>query len=105
MLVTTVEHLPDRQYEIGQLFTVTNVRAANVMRDIRENIRNLVGGKMTHYENLLQEAVDEAIEQLASKAKEAGYDGVLGLRIAHPTVVEGGVELLVYGSGFRYLDQ
>jgi len=105
MLVTTVEHIPNREYELGQLLTVSIVRAANVMRDIRENIRNLVGGKMTHYEKLLQESVDEAIEEISAQAKEGGYDGIIGFKIAHPTVVEGGVELIVYGTAFRYLDK
>jgi len=88
--------------EIGELLTTVNVSAANVVRDIRENIRNLVGGRMTHYEALVQEAVDRALADLEAKAAARGYDGVLGVRIVHPNVAEGGVEVVVYGNGFRY---
>lgn len=90
------------QVEIGELLTVVVVMAANVVRDIRENIRNLVGGRMTHYERLIQGAVDAALADLQSKAQTRGYDGVIGVKISHPVVVEGGVEVIVYGNGFRW---
>jgi uncharacterized protein YbjQ (UPF0145 family) len=50
----------------------------------------------------VQEAVDRALADLEAKAAARGYDGVLGVRIVHPNVVEGGVEVVVYGNGFRY---
>jgi len=85
---------------IGEIITVVVVRAANVVKDIRENIRNLVGGKMGHYEKLIQIAIDEGLAELESKSKEKGYDGVLGVKISNPTVVEGGVEVIIYGNGY-----
>ncbi|MEZ4638870.1 MAG: heavy metal-binding domain-containing protein [Caldilineaceae bacterium] len=66
-----------------------------------ENIRNLIGGRMTHYEALIQTAVEQALADLDRKAKDKGYDGVIGVKISHPTVVDGGVEVVVYGNGFR----
>lgn len=91
----------DTVIEVGELLTAVTVMAANVVRDIRENIRNLVGGRMTHYEALIDEAVQKALGDLEQKAKSRGYDGVIGVKIANPTVVDGGVEVVVYGNGFR----
>ena len=83
---------------IGGLITVVIVRAANVVKDIRENIRNFVGGRMGHYETLIQTAVDEGLNELEVKAKIKGYDGVLGVKITNTTVIDGGVELIIYGN-------
>ncbi|MEX1018630.1 MAG: heavy metal-binding domain-containing protein [Litorilinea sp.] len=88
------------EVEVGELLTVVVVMAANVVRDIRENIRNLVGGRMTHYEKLIQNAIDAALADLQTKAQAKGYDGVVGVKISHPVVVEGGVEVIAYGNGF-----
>jgi len=93
---------PDRPVEVGGMVSAVVVNAANVVRDIRENIRNLIGGRMVHYERLIQTAVDTALAELQAKARAAGYDGVVGVRISHPTVVDGGVEVIVYGNGFRW---
>lgn len=87
--------------EIGELLVVVTVYAANVVRDVRENIRNLIGGRMNHYESMIQTAVEQALVDLDQKAKEKGYDGVVGVKIVHPNVVDGGVEVVVYGNGFR----
>jgi uncharacterized protein YbjQ (UPF0145 family) len=87
--------------QVGELLLVVTVFAANVVKDIRENIRNLVGGRMGHYEQLVEEAVQVAMDELANKAHARGYDGVVAIKISHPSLVEGGVEVVVYGNGFR----
>lgn len=93
---------PGDAIELGELLTVVVVNAANVVKDIRENIRNLVGGRMTHYERLIDDAVNTALRELDQKAIAKGYDGVIGVKVANPTVVDGGVEIIVYGNGFRF---
>jgi uncharacterized protein YbjQ (UPF0145 family) len=100
-MLIALDHYPGAEIELGELITVTHVAAANVVKDIRENIRNLVGGRMTHYEALIGNAVANALRELDQKALSQGYDGVIGVKISHPVVVEGAVEVIVYGNGFR----
>ncbi|MEZ4608829.1 MAG: hypothetical protein R2838_00985 [Caldilineaceae bacterium] len=53
----SLDHLPDGQVEVGELLTVVVIMAANVVRDLRENIRNLTGGHAIFHEHLVQRAV------------------------------------------------
>ena len=92
-------HRPD--VEVGDLIVVVVVYAANIVQDVRENIRNLVGGRMSHYETLVSKAVEQGLADLKEKAKAQGYDGVLGVKFSHPVVVDGGVEVIIYGNGYR----
>ena len=101
-MLFTIDHIPRREVEVGELLTAVAVAAANVVKDIRENVRNLVGGRMSHYEKLIDDTVNYALEALERKASERGYDGVLGVRISHPSLVDGGVEVVVCGNGFKY---
>lgn len=105
ILLLAIDTLPSEPVELGGLITVVSVHAANVVRDIRENLRNLVGGRMVHYEQLIQQAVNAALLDLQNAARAEGYDGVLGVKISHPTVVDGGVEVIVYGNGFRWRER
>lgn len=100
-MLISLDSVADPTLEIGSLITVVVVKAANVVNDVRENIRNLVGGRMQHYEKLIEEALEQALAELERKAQAQGYDGVIGVKIAHPTVVNGGVEIIVYGNGYR----
>ena len=104
-MLIALDHLKEPQIEIGELLTVVVVKAANVVNDVRENIRNLAGGRMEHYEKLIQDAVDIALNDLDEKAKKLGYDGVIGLKISNPMVVNGGTEIVVYGNAFKKLDR
>jgi uncharacterized protein YbjQ (UPF0145 family) len=105
LLLISLDQVHDRDIEIGELLVVVAVNAANIVKDVRENIKNLVGGRLAHYEQLIESTVERALGQLEQKATEQGYDGVLGVKISHPHVVAGGVEVVVYGNGFRYTKQ
>ncbi len=100
-MLIALDHPHRDDIEIGELLVVVTVYAANIVQDVRENIRNLVGGRMAHYERLIEVAVEKALADLEAKAAAKGYDGVLGVKISHPSVVDGGVEVVVYGNGFR----
>jgi len=93
--------VPHEDVEIGELLVVVTVYAANIVKDVRENLRNLVGGRMVHYEQLIQTAMEQALADLEAKARDKGYDGVLGVKISHPSLVDGGVEVIVYGNGYK----
>ena len=90
------------EVEVGELITAVSVNSASIVRDVHENIRNLMGGKLNHYERLLERTLEQALAKLETKAVDKGYDGVIGIKISHPTIVEGGVEVLVIGNGFKY---
>jgi uncharacterized protein YbjQ (UPF0145 family) len=100
-MLIALDQINNSQIEVGELITVVVVRAANAAKDFLENVKNVTGGKMTHYEGLIQNALQEALKQLEEEAKQKGYDGVVGVKICHPTVVIGGVEIIVYGNGFK----
>lgn len=107
MPLLTVENPPNgrvggRPIELGGLVSTSAVQASNIVRDVVEMVRNAVGGRMTRYERLLDLTQERALARFQEKLAEAGYDGAVGVRFAHPTVVDGGSELIVYGTGFRY---
>lgn len=103
-MLYTPDILP-QEVELGELLTVCAITAANVVKDVRENLRNLVGGELKHYEALTERTLERALAKLEAKAAERGYDGVLSVKIATPKVVEGGVEIIVYGNGFKFKAQ
>lgn len=100
MMITT--DILQEPIEMGEFLYVNVVKAANVVKDIHENIRNLTGGRMGHYENLTSSAITIALQELEQKAKEKGYDGVIGVKFSHPQVAQNVVEIIAYGNGFKY---
>ncbi|MEZ5774963.1 MAG: heavy metal-binding domain-containing protein [Hyphomicrobiaceae bacterium] len=102
MPLITIER-PARPVAEGGVVHAVVFRAANIVRDVREHITNTFGGRMRRYEALTEEAIAEALAALEEKARAAGYDGVMGVRIEHPRIVDGGVGVVAYGTGFHYV--
>ena len=96
------EAIPDRPIEQGDMVYACAVSGANILRDMREAVINTIGGHMTKYEALLDQTIARALEVLSQRARDQGYDGVLGIRISHPTITSGAIEVVVAGTGFRY---
>jgi uncharacterized protein YbjQ (UPF0145 family) len=100
-MLISLDHLQNPKIEVGELLTVVVVNSANILKDIKAGFVSSVGGRMKDYEKTIQDAVDIALRDLEEKAKDAGYDGVIGVKISNPTVVTGGAEVIVYGNGFK----
>ncbi len=93
---------PEASTQLGDFLFASSVCAANVVRDISANIKNLTGGNLYHYEDLIERSVARALDRLKEKAKALGYNGIINLRISHPAVVDGTVSVTVYGNGWIF---
>ena len=105
MPLFTVEQLQGRTIEEGPMLFAVAVGAANILKDIREHITNTLGGRMSRYEELAEGTLSRALTDLETKARDGGWDGVVGVRIDHPKIADGGVSVVVYGTPFRYVDK
>ena len=100
MRLVTTETI-DEPVRHGELIYACAVSGANVLRDMREAITNTLGGEMVRYEALLDKTIARALANLSERAREKGYDGVLAVRISHPVITNGAVEVVVAGTGYH----
>jgi uncharacterized protein YbjQ (UPF0145 family) len=100
MQLLTCETL-DQPVERGEMVYAVAVSGANILRDMREAVVNTFGGRMTKYEALLDRTIARALDELAARARAKGYDGVLGIRVLHPTITNGAIAVTVTGTAFR----
>ena len=101
MRLVTTETI-DEAITLGSMVSACAVTGANIIRDMREAITNTIGGRMLRYERLLDKTMAAAFDNLRERAKAENYDGVLGIRVSHPMIVSGAIEIVVTGTGFRY---
>jgi uncharacterized protein YbjQ (UPF0145 family) len=99
----TTESLCGRTIREGEIVAFSAVSGANVLRDMREAITNVIGGAMRRYEYLTEKTIERALDGLAAKAKAKGYDGVAGVRLEHQHIVAGSIAVTVYGTAFHFV--
>ena len=99
MIVTTIEMVPGREIKehLG-LVQGNTVRTKHVGRDIMAGLKNIVGGELQGYTELLDEARSEATERMISEARALGANAVVNVRFSTSAVTQGASELYVYGT-------
>ena len=102
MLITTADDFPDREVERTIGMVVANaVRARHVGRDILAGLKNLVGGEIGAYQQLLMESRNEALRRLVTDAEAQGADAIVAMRMATSSIAQGASEVLVYGTAVK----
>lgn len=102
MIVTNTETVPGmhmvRHFGLVQGSTI---RAKNIGRDFMAGMKNLVGGELKGYTELLQESRDEALRRLIEQAQDLGANAVVNLRFSTSSVAAGAAEILCYGTAVQ----
>jgi uncharacterized protein YbjQ (UPF0145 family) len=102
MILCNTEEVPGRTIrEFYGVVTGSTVRAKHLGRDLMAGLKNLVGGELRGYTELLQEAREEAIARMLEQARALGANAVVGVRFSTSSVAQGAAELFAYGTAVR----
>ncbi|RJU92993.1 MAG: YbjQ family protein [Candidatus Poseidoniales archaeon] len=99
LMMSNVESIPGKNIvnSLG-LVTGSTVRAKNIGKDIFAGFKNLVGGELKVYTELLNESRNEAIQRMMIDAHARGANGIVNVRFATSNVAAGASELFCYGT-------
>lgn len=105
ILVTTTENVPGQRYEIiGEVFGLTT-QSKNVIKNIGAGLKNIVGGQIKSYSELLSEARDTAISRLRNNAEEMGADAVVMMRFDSDSIGQDMETVAAYGTAVKFVNQ
>ncbi len=99
MVIVNTEIVPGHTIrEVKGLVQGNTIRAKHVGRDIAAGFKNLLGGELRGYTELLTEARRQAIERMMSQAQELGANAIVNVRFTTSAVTQGAAELYAYGT-------
>lgn len=99
MLLSNLEIVPGKRVvkHLG-LVQGSTVRAKHVGKDLLAGFKNIVGGELKAYTELLQESREEATARMVKQAESIGANAVLNVRFATSSITQGAAELFAYGT-------
>ncbi|MDH4164801.1 MAG: YbjQ family protein [Gammaproteobacteria bacterium] len=99
MELSNLEVIPGRQVvrHLG-LVQGSTVRSKHAGRDIMAGLKNIVGGELKGYTELLIEARQEAIERMVAQAQAVGANAVINVRFSTSNITSGAAEVMAYGT-------
>ncbi len=99
VIITNTETVPGKSItKFYGVVTGSTVRAKNIGRDIAASLKNLVGGELKGYTELLEEARTEAMERMTQEAESVGANAIVNVRFSTTSVSQGAAELFAYGT-------
>jgi uncharacterized protein YbjQ (UPF0145 family) len=102
MLCSNTEEIPGQQIvEFYGVVTGSTVRAKHIGRDFAAGLKNILGGELKGYTELLQEARQEALHRMMEQARSVGANAVINVRFATSSIAQGAAELFAYGTAVK----
>lgn len=104
MILTNIDYIPNKT--VSEHYGIVNgscVRSKHVGRDIMASMKNIFGGELKGYTELLEETRAQAIERMQKQAEKVGANAILNIRFSTSSVAAGAAEIYVYGTAVRVL--
>ena len=99
MIISNLELIPGKRVtkHLG-LVQGSTVRSKHIGRDLMAGLKNIFGGELKGYTELLQDAREEATAGMIEQANSVGANAILNIRFSTSSITSGAAELFAYGS-------
>lgn len=105
ILIVTGDDIPGAEIvETLGLVRGSTVRAKHIGSDIVASLRNVVGGEVTEYAQLLAGSREQAIDRMKAEARALGANAIVATRLTTSAIANNSSEVLAYGTAVRYRD-
>ncbi|MDO8435069.1 MAG: YbjQ family protein [bacterium] len=102
MLITTTHTIPGKEViEILGLAQGSTVRAKHIGKDIFASLKQIVGGELKGYTEMMDEARVQALQRMTAEAEKLGADAVINVRFGTASIMDAAAEVLAYGMAVK----
>ena len=102
MIITNVENVPGKVIVAHYGLVAGNtIRAKHVGRDIMASLKNIFGGELKGYTELMKESRAQAVQRMIEHAKQLGANAIVNVRFSTSSVAQGAAELYAYGTAVK----
>jgi uncharacterized protein YbjQ (UPF0145 family) len=102
MLLVNIDYIPGKEFEVLGMVRGSIVQSKNLGKDFMAGMKTIVGGEITAYTEMIQEARQIATKRMADEAQALGADAVINIRYASSSVMQGASESIAYGTAVKY---
>jgi uncharacterized protein YbjQ (UPF0145 family) len=102
MILTTTETINGKELEMLGLVKGSTIQTVNAVRDIGAGLKTLVGGELTRYNEMMNDARALATKRMVAEAEALGADAIVAIRYSSASVMQSAAEVMAYGTAVRF---
>lgn len=103
MILATTETISGKELETLGMVKGSTIQTVNAVRDIGAGLKTLVGGELTKYNEMMNNARALATKRMVEEAEGMGADGIVCIRYSSASVMQGAAEVMVYGTAVKFM--
>lgn len=104
MILVNIDHIPGKELEALTLVQGSTIQSKHIGKDITQSLKTLVGGELTAYTEMMNEARALATKRMVLAAEALGADAVVNVRYASSAVMQGAAEVIAYGTAVKFVN-
>lgn len=105
MILVNTDYITGKKLEMLGLVKGSTIQSKNVVRDITQGLKTLVGGELKAYNDMMNDARELATKRMVAEAESMGADAIVNIRYASSSVMQGAAEVIVYGTAVKITEQ
>lgn len=102
MILVNTDYITGKELEMLGLVRGSTIRSKNVVKDITQGLKTIVGGELKAYNDMMNEARALATKRMVEDAEKLGADAVVNIRYASAAVMQGAAEVIAYGTAVKF---
>ena len=102
MILVNTEYISGKELEMLGLVQGSTIQSKDIGKDILQSFKTLVGGELTGYTEMMNEARAMATKRMVGMAEAMGADAVVNIRYASSAVMQGAAEVIAYGTAVKF---
>ena len=102
MILVNTDYIAGKELEMLGLVKGSTIQTKHLGKDIGAGFKTLVGGELTSYNEMMNEARALATKRMVEEAETLGADAVVNIRYASASVMAGAAEVMAYGTAVKF---
>ena len=102
MILVNTDYITGKELEMLGLVKGSTIQTKNIGKDITQGLKTLVGGELTAYNEMMNDARALATKRMVVEAAALGADAVVNIRYASSAVMAGAAEVIAYGTAVKF---
>ena len=102
MLIVTTEYIAGKELEMLGMVKGSTIQTKHLGKDITQSFKTLVGGELTAYTEMMNDARALATKRMVQEAEALGADAIVGMAYASSAVMQAAAEVIAYGTAVKY---
>mgnify|MGYP002626420875 CR=1 FL=1 len=102
MILVNTDYIGGKELEMLGLVKGSTIQSKHIGKDITQGLKTLVGGELSAYTEMMNEARGIATNRMVEEAEGMGADAVVNIRYASSAIMQGAAEVIAYGTAVKF---